>query len=620
MFLFKFLKIFPRSELISYGIILSMAPLSDFGVNYMKHIPYLCEDVQSFFNKVDEFSSQLAGMGEYSCVLVTIYANIHLKDKVPDLIQKVREVLPEAKIAGGTASAMITAGVINYYGISLTFSVFKEGQIEVFPVFWDDDKSKEIGVETLEKLTKVDNLAAVEMLTAGYAINTMPFFEEISKLPPEVVFFGGVVDDGTTPAGQGFVFTGDDVIHRGHVMVAFNGKSLNVHVGYGSGWKPLGKTMTVTRLDNYHTICEIDDVPVRTIYEKYLGITNWNDEFLSEAVAFPFSIIRNGAFLSRLPRRLDKDGSASYGADFVVGDMIRLCYGDPAVIIQEARNIQMEMIRFNPEGIFAVSCWARNIHLHKDVNQELEACRKGVPSTGIYASGEYMRTPGGDIYLNNMCLSIIGFREGGHEVISSNDESMQPIRLEHQNSVLSHMMHFVQAVSNELEESNRRLYDIAKIDFLTNLLNRGELESEMANSLYRCQLSGNSVSIMMLDIDNFKSINDTLGHGTGDEVLKSVADLIKQNIRATDRAGRWGGDEFIIVFNNCNVDVAANVAERIRSKIMGLTSQFKVKNVTVSIGITAAAKDDTILSLFQRVDAAMYKSKNQGGKNCVTVI
>ena len=108
MFLFKFLKIFPRSELISYGIILSMAPLSDFGVNYMKHIPYLCEDVQSFFNKVDEFSSQLAGMGEYSCVLVTIYANIHLKDKVPDLIQKVREVLPEAKIAGGTASAMIT--------------------------------------------------------------------------------------------------------------------------------------------------------------------------------------------------------------------------------------------------------------------------------------------------------------------------------------------------------------------------------------------------------------------------------------------------------------------------------------------------------------------------------
>ncbi|MBR1697956.1 MAG: hypothetical protein IJ712_07005, partial [Anaerovibrio sp.] len=152
----------------------------------MKHIPYLCEDVQSFFNKVDEFSGQLAGMGDYSCVLVTIYANIHLKDKVPDLIHKVREVLPEAKIAGGTASAMITAGVINYYGISLTFSVFKEGQIEVFPIFWDDDKSKEIGVETLEKLTKVDNLAAVELLTAGYAINAMPFFEEISKLPPEV--------------------------------------------------------------------------------------------------------------------------------------------------------------------------------------------------------------------------------------------------------------------------------------------------------------------------------------------------------------------------------------------------------------------------------------------------
>lgn len=586
----------------------------------MKHIPYLCEDVQSFFDKVDEFSGQLAGMEEFSCVLVTIYASIHLKDKVPDLILKVREVLPEAKIAGGTASAMITAGVINYYGISLTFSVFSEGQAEVFPVFWDDDKSKEIGEETLKRLVKVENLAAVEMLTSGYAINAMPFFEELSKLSPEVVFFGGVVDDGTTPAGQGFVFTGDDVIYRGHVMVAFSGSTLNVHVGYSSGWKPLGKTMTVTRLSNYHTICEIDDVPVRTIYDKYLGISSWNEEFLSESLAFPFSIIRNGAFLSRLPRRLDSDGSASYGADFYVGDKVRLCYGDPAVIIQEARNIQLEVIKFNPEGLFAVSCWARKIHLHKDVNQELETCRKGVPSTGLYAFGEYMRTQMGDIYLNNMCLSIIGFREGAHEVVSSGDESLQPIRLEHQNSVLSHMMHFVQAVSNELEESNRRLYDIAKIDFLTNLLNRGELESEMANSLYRCQLSGNSLSIMMLDIDNFKSINDTLGHDTGDEVLKGVADLIKQNIRSTDKAGRWGGDEFIIVFNNCDVAVATSVAERIRNKIMGLAALFKVENVTVSIGITAAKKDDTILSLFQRVDAAMYKSKHQAGKNCVTVI
>ncbi|WP_027406783.1 GGDEF domain-containing protein [Anaerovibrio sp. RM50] len=586
----------------------------------MKHIPYLCEDEKDFFNRVDEFSRELADMGRYSCVLVTIFLDIHLKEKAPELIRKVRETLPEARIAGGTASANITAGVINLCGISLTFSVFEEAQVEVFPLEWDDARSHEIGAETLERLNEADNLAAVEMLTSGYAINTMPFFRELSLLPPEVVFFGGVVDDGTTPAGQGFVFAGEDVIYRGHVMVIFKGKSLYVNVGYGSGWRPLGKIMTVTRLSNPHTICEIDDVPVRTIYEKYIGINSWNEDFLNESVVFPFSIIRNGTSLSRLPRRLEKDGSASYGADFAVGDRVRLCYGDPTIIIQEARNLQMDMIHFNPEGIFVVSCWARKVLLHKDVNQELEACRKTAPSTGIYALGEYIRTKGGDIYLNNMCLSIIGVREGGHEAEVPQDEILQPIRLEHQNSVLSHMMHFVQAVSDELEESNRRLQDIAKIDFLTNLLNRGELESEMANSLYDSQLSDKRLTVMMLDLDNFKHINDTLGHDTGDEVLKSVADLIRQNIRATDKAGRWGGDEFIIVFNNSDVKVAEHVAERIRSKIMGLAESFNVDNVTVSIGITAATKDDTLLTLFQRVDTAMYKSKNLGGKNCVTVI
>lgn len=586
----------------------------------MKQIPYLCEDVKSFFNKVDEFSSQLADMGAYSCVLVTIFLSIDLKDEVPDLIGKVREKLPDAKIVGGTASANITAGVINYYGISLTFSVFEKSEVEVFPIFWDDANSHEIGVETLQRLTKMKNLAAVEMLTSGYAINAMPFFKELSKMPPDIVFFGGVVDDGTTPAGQGFVFTGDDVIYRGHVMVAFKGQSLNVNVGYGSGWRPLGKIMTVTRLSNPHTICEIDDVPVRTIYEKYLGITSWNEDFLNESVVFPFSIIRKGTSLSRLPRFLDKDGSASYGADFEVGDRVRLCYGDPAIIIQEARNLQMEMISFNPQGVFAVSCWARNVLLHKDVNQELEACRKSAPSTGIYAMGEYIRTKDGDIYINNMCLSIIGVREGDSVANRQYDEILQPIRLEHQNSVLSYMMHFVQAVSGELEESNRRLQDIAKIDFLTSLLNRGELESEMANSLYDCQLSNKHLTVMMLDLDNFKYVNDTLGHDAGDEVLKSVADLIRQNIRSVDKAGRWGGDEFIIVFNNSDEHVAENVAERIRNKIIGLASTFNVNKLTVSIGITSARKDDTLLSLFQRVDAAMYKSKNQGGKNCVTVI
>ncbi|MCR5176364.1 MAG: GGDEF domain-containing protein [Anaerovibrio sp.] len=585
----------------------------------MEHIPYLCEDVNEFNLLVDEFTRILPNFGHYSSILATVFVDVKIKKDTPLLVKKLKSVLPDAKIIGGTVSANITAGVINYYGISVTFSVFKFAQVDVMPLIWEDSESRQIGKNFLEILMHTGEVAAIEMLTSGYSLEMVPFFEELSKIPSDIVFFGGVVDDGTV-SGQGFVFTGDETIYRGHVVAVFKGESLHVNVGYGSGWRPLGKTMTVTKMKGFHTICEIDDIPVKNIYEKYLGTSRWDEDFLRESVVFPFSVMRNGTSLSRLPRMVETDGSASYGADFKVGDKVRLCYGNPDIIIYEARNLQQDMIRFSPEGMFAVSCWARKQILHKDVNQELEACRKSAPSTGVYAFGEYIRSNTGEIFLNNMCLSIIGMREGPVVLKPMDEIKLEPVKLERTNSVLSHMMHFVQAVSSELEESNRQLRSLAQTDFLTNLMNRGELEAEMENSLYEGKFGVRITTVLMMDIDNFKQINDTYGHDIGDSVLKSVAEIIKQSIRSTDRAGRWGGDEFIIVFNNAGADAARNVAVRIRDRIMKMDLQVVEYIITVSIGITEAVTDDTVLTLFQRVDSALYKSKKQNGKNSITIL
>jgi len=588
------------------------------GVHDMKHIPYLCDDINEFVRIVDEFANMLPGLGKYSSVLATIFVDIKRKKDAPRVISKMRETLPNVKIIGGTVSANITAGVINYYGISVTFSVFEESTVEVLPVYWDDNNSEEIGKELLNRLSHTEQLVAIGMYTSGFVLDVVPFFKELSQLPSDIIFFGGVVDDGTVD-GQGFVFTDNDIIYRGHVMMVLKGRSLQVNVGYSSGWRPLGKVMTVTRLKDQHTICEIDDIPVKFIYEKYLGMSKWDEDFLQEAVIFPFSVMRNGTSLARLPRTVSADGSACYGADFILGDKVRLCYGDPEVIIYEARCLQQDMTRFQPEGCFAVSCWARQALLHKDVNQELEACRKTAPSTGIYALGEYTRSQSGDIFINNMCLSIIGLREGGAITSFYESKTMEPIRLERRNGILSHLMHFVQAVSSELEESNRRLKALANTDFLTNLMNRGELETEMENVIYDGKFSESTSTVLMLDIDNFKQINDTFGHDVGDQVLKSVAEIIRQNIRTSDRAGRWGGDEFIIIFNRTDIEEARHIAVRIREKIMNMAMEYDTCHITVSIGITEVTKDDTVLSMFQRVDTAMYKSKNQNGKNSITV-
>lgn len=584
----------------------------------MKQISYLCKNEHDFIRNISDFVDSMGSIGAYSCILVTMYIDTSLKDQAPQMVQKVKEYIPKAKIIGGTVSANITAGVINTFGISMTFSVFESSQVEVIPVYWDDIKSRDIGKNILHELRNVDQLVAVQILTSGYNLDILPFFSELSNSPSDTVFFGGIVDDGTIN-GQGFVFTEKDFIYRGHVLAVFKGRSLQIHIGIANGWSPLGKTMTITKLKDPYTICEVDNKSVSEIYKKYLGI-EWNESVLDESVVFPFMVYRNNSPLARLPRYLSQDGSANYGADFLLGETVRLCYGDPAAIIQEARNIQLDLVRFQPEGIYAVSCWARKVLLHKDVNQELEACRRTAPSTGIYALGEYVRHDCGQINVNNMCLTILGMREGGRSTSFYESRSLKPIKLQRHNSVLSHMMHFVQAVSNELEEKNRQLSKMAHIDYLTNLLNRGELESELDKSLHEFQISGRRLSLLMLDIDNFKSVNDSLGHDSGDNVLKRVSDVIRESIRSVDVAGRWGGDEFIVILNNTNIDNAKKIAERIRIKVQKNQEQFGSLNITTSIGLTQAEKDDTLFTLFQRVDKALYKAKNQPGKNCFVAL
>lgn len=580
----------------------------------MKQISYLCKDEQDFTQYLSEFVETLDGLGDYSCVMVTLFIDTTLKDRAPQMVNLVKESIPGVKIIGGTVSANITAGVINTYGISMTFSVFESSSVEILPVYWDDLKSRDLGKQLLYKLRNVEQLVAVQMLTSGYTLDVVPFFKELSNCPSDTVFFGGIVDDGTVN-GQGFVFTESEFIYRGHVMAIFKGRSLQIHVGIANGWSPLGKTMNITKLKDQFTISEVDDLPVRYIYQKYLGI-DWNKSILDESVVFPFMVYRNGTPLARLPRYLCDDGSANYGADFVQGEKVRLCYGDPAVIIQEARNIQLDLIRFQPEGIYAVSCWARKLLLHKDVNQELEACRRTAPSTGIYALGEYVRDENGQICVNNMCLTIVGMREGGRQTSFYESRSMKPIKLQRHNSILSHMMHFVQAVSNELEQKNKELSALAHIDHLTNLLNRGELEAELGKSFDQFQISGKQLSLLMIDIDDFKHVNDTLGHDSGDRVLKCISEIIRDSIRSIDAAGRWGGDEFIVMLNNANLSRAIRVAERIIKRVELKSSDLLGFRVTISIGVTQAKNNDTMPSLFKRVDKALYLAKNENGKNC----
>ena len=118
-------------------------------------------------------------------------------------------------------------------------------------------------------------------------------------------------------------------------------------------------------------------------------------------------------------------------------------------------------------------------------------------------------------------------------------------------------------------------------------------------------------SIIMIDIDNFKCVNDEYGHDVGDKVLVHIAKILKDNVRISDIVARWGGEEFIIVCEHTNTAKSYIIAENIR-KIIEKEYFEEVEKQTISLGLTQFTKEDSINSIFKRVDNALYKAKSEG--------
>ncbi|MDX1636153.1 MAG: diguanylate cyclase [Marinobacter sp.] len=152
-------------------------------------------------------------------------------------------------------------------------------------------------------------------------------------------------------------------------------------------------------------------------------------------------------------------------------------------------------------------------------------------------------------------------------------------------------------------------------DQLTGLYNRHKIESFMDQEVARCARYGSTFSVIIFDLDHFKSINDRFGHNEGDAVLSDAAQLIKAGTRESEIAGRWGGEEFLVILPETPLDSAVLVAERLRESVA--SHRFSIPDrVTISVGVAAFLPGDTPHEVIQRADAALYSAK-ESGRNCV---
>ena len=187
-------------------------------------------------------------------------------------------------------------------------------------------------------------------------------------------------------------------------------------------------------------------------------------------------------------------------------------------------------------------------------------------------------------------------------------------------SLVQRLVRFINVTTAELEKANTKLARLAREDRLTALYNRREIEAILENELdqFRAGEIEGPVSVIMLDLDDFKKINDTYGHSLGDQALKAVAEVIMSSIRFADSAGRWGGEEFVLVLKGIKAKGAYLVAERIRTKLMAANILPDGKPVTASFGVALARKDEDYAAFYYRLDKILYEAK-RNGKNQVVI-
>ena len=166
-------------------------------------------------------------------------------------------------------------------------------------------------------------------------------------------------------------------------------------------------------------------------------------------------------------------------------------------------------------------------------------------------------------------------------------------------------------INTTLEQKSKNLEKIAGTDYLTGLYNRMKFMELYVSQYKLSREKGDKLSLLMVDIDHFKKINDTYGHNIGDKVLKQVSNILLQTLRHTDILSRWGGEEFLALLPTVDSKQAVKIAEQIRSNI----KNFKLKNfpnVTVSIGVAEIKENEEFERLLNRVDKALYNAKNNG--------
>lgn len=547
-------------------------------------------------------------------ILVQVFTGNINKGYIETIQKDLKKSFPNASIIGTTTAGEIYNGKVLEKSTVISISKFDNVNIET--ALFEEKNSKNLGQKIAKKIIKDDTKAVITFLD-GTNSDGESYIKSLNHKSQNIIVAGGMAGDNGN-LKKTYVFDDKNITSAGAVACSLNSKSLYAKNIFSFNWQPIGKSFTITKAKN-NILYEIDNIPALDLYFRYFG-----KEILKFPLAtmeIPIMIKKHDNYIARACIGInEKEKSLVFAGDIKEGDIFQFGFGDTNLIFSSAKKVFEKVSNFNSEAFYIYSCVARKALMGNLIEEETKHLNDLAPTSGFFTYGEFFHF--NDVKENellNQTLTLLSLSENESNIELNNKKLKKFNGKEYdQITIFKVLSNFIDAMTKELEKSNEKLKYLSEIDQLTKIYNRRKILEILKDEVERSRRFSNPLSLILVDIDFFKEINDHYGHLTGDQVLKEFASVLKHSIRKIDHIGRWGGEEFLIIAIGDKKDDAVILANRLKNQIEN--HKFpKIEKLTASFGITEYNKKMNAQDFIQKADIALYKAK-KSGRNCVVTV
>lgn len=548
-------------------------------------------------------------------LLIQIFTANNSLDFIFELTKFFKKNFPKSSLIGSTTDGEICDGKVTIDSTVISFTIFNKTTLKTY-ITNEFENYFEAGKDLAINLVTNDTKVLISFID-GLSGNGEEYLNGINAINKKIIVAGGLAGD-NSKFEKTFVFTKEKILEHAIVGVALKSTELDVYTDYSFDWQAIGKKLTITHAIG-NRVFTIEDKTAVEAYTYYLG-KEVGEKLPKVGIEFPLIIQNNNLNIARAAIAKEEDGSLIFAGNLKIGDKVRFgCADFDSIFNQTQEHLDKLTNHQCVESIFIYSCMARRRFIPDIIETETLVYNEISPTSGFYTYGEFFSL-GENKLLLNQSMTVLALSETNNCVV----KNVEFKALRHNKLTLQALSHLINVSTKELDEAHNKLETQSITDPLTKLYNRRYF-SEISNDLFKIAIREETpLSIIMLDIDKFKNINDTYGHSVGDRVIIKLAKTLKRMQRESDITCRYGGEEFIILLPTTNLEGAKTFAEKIRKKVetfvMDATETQTLK-FTISLGVSQIEFNDdkNVEIIISRADEALYKAKN-GGRNQVVTL